>query len=186
MKKIPSYLKGLVETRARAAADIERLRRTAGEVAAELEMAENNLAAADRLIVLFDPTLRPAKIPSIKAQGQRYGMRGALIAALRAYLASHAEEGVTTLELATAMKAWFDLDFRTAKAESRWVKHSIANRLRKWVKEGLVERMHDARDPSVAVGRWRWKGDCVPSLGRLAEQAAAQGVAVHRYGDDRA
>lgn len=52
MKKIPPYLKGLIETRARAAAEVDRYRRLAEEIAAALEKTESELRAAENVLCI--------------------------------------------------------------------------------------------------------------------------------------
>jgi hypothetical protein len=63
MKKTPSYLKGLAETRARLAGDIERYERVSNEIAEKLVLARRELEACDLLIRRFDGRLDPNKIP---------------------------------------------------------------------------------------------------------------------------
>lgn len=59
MRKTPSYLKGLAETRARLAGDIERYRSVIEDVGRQMLKAETELEACDLLIRKFDSRLRP-------------------------------------------------------------------------------------------------------------------------------
>jgi hypothetical protein len=57
MKKTPSYLKGLAETRARAAGEVLRYEKIAADVDGLLRQARDTLSAFDLLIVRFDARL---------------------------------------------------------------------------------------------------------------------------------
>lgn len=77
MRKTPSYLKGLAETRARAAGDVQRLQQIYQEIGRHLARAEKDMAACDCLIQNFDERLDPSLIEPIHAWQGRYGKRGA-------------------------------------------------------------------------------------------------------------
>lgn len=77
-KKYPSYLKGLVETHARAKGDVGRLSRLAEEVQAALSRTRADVESSARLIERFDRELSAAPIVPIHAWRLRYGKRGAL------------------------------------------------------------------------------------------------------------
>lgn len=67
MGKTPAYLKGLSETRARVAADVERYGKLSAHISRKLQDAQLELAACDRLLKKFDPRVDPEKIGAIEA-----------------------------------------------------------------------------------------------------------------------
>ena len=79
MRKTPSYLKGLAETRARAAADILRYKQVIDEIMVSLAKAQAELEACDTLIKKFDDRLDPTQVEPINHWQGRYGKRGALL-----------------------------------------------------------------------------------------------------------
>lgn len=100
IRKTPSYLKGLAETRARIAgdllryekqhpelekiklkaakADLERYERLYARVCQSLTEAKADLESCDRLIRKLDSRLDPGQIEPIQAWKGRYGKRGGL------------------------------------------------------------------------------------------------------------
>jgi|GEM_PF-4648916 len=78
MQKTPSYLKGLAETRARAAADVLRYQQIIDEVMVSLARAQAEVDACDMLIRKFDDRLDPTQIEPVAHWKGRYGKRGAL------------------------------------------------------------------------------------------------------------
>jgi len=76
MRKTPSHLKGLAETRARSAGDVQRLQKLYEEVGKKLTEATAEVDACDRLIRKFDERLNPELIKPIRAWKGRYGNRG--------------------------------------------------------------------------------------------------------------
>jgi len=63
MRKTPSYLKGLAETRARAAGDVLRLQQILDQVKESLAKAQAEVEACDVLIKKFDDRLEPTESP---------------------------------------------------------------------------------------------------------------------------
>lgn len=78
MQKVPSYLKGLAETRARVHAERSRLERLHVKIGQRLAEATAECDACDRLIKKYDGRLDPTTIVPIRAWQGRYGKRGAL------------------------------------------------------------------------------------------------------------
>jgi hypothetical protein len=66
MRKTPSYLKGLAETRARAAADVIRYKQVIDQVMASLAKAQAELDACDTLIKKFDERLAYSEAPYLR------------------------------------------------------------------------------------------------------------------------
>lgn len=158
MRKTPSYLKGLAETRARAAGDVLRYQQVLAEVTASLVNAQAELAACDTLIRKFDERLDPNQVEPIRAWQGRYGKRGALRAAIVELLQERAPEPVTTTEVGWQMQLKFEILFAHWTERKAWMTNSIGNCLKKLVKEGLVEACHDTATNSGLVGSWRWAG----------------------------
>jgi len=52
----------------------------------------------------------------------------------------------------------FGLDFATSVECEEWIVNSIRPQLRRLVKEGLIERLHEA-SVYAGVGRWRAKAE---------------------------
>lgn len=181
MRKTPSYLKGLAETRARAAGDLERALELLAEAQRAVDAARSDLAACDRLITKFDSSIDPGKIAPIRGYKGRYGWRGDLANAIECYLRENAPSEVGTAEIALAVQTRFNLEFVSTKERRYWVKNSITGRLRKLTVDGVVERLHDTQ--TAEEGRWRWKQP-VNSLAELREQAllAEVPVAIGRRG----
>lgn len=202
MQKTPSYLKGLAETRARAAGDLRRhtrqkaaletllsdleanlvrYRKMYTRVCEYLENAESDLESCDRLIRKFDGRLDPDEIEPIRAHKGRYGGHDRLREAIMGLLKDCHPEALDTEQVALTIILELDLEFATPKERRAWVHNSIGNSLKKMVAEGLVERMHD---PSVlgqqGFGRWRWVPEAVMELTTLAQAAAQAGVGVSK------
>lgn len=177
MKKTPSYLKGLAETRARLAGDVARHERLLGEISERLGQARRELEACDLLIRRFDERLDPQKIAPIRPW--RYlKKRGVLREAIIAILKDSAPSAVTTREIGWELQIRLGLGFETAAEYSKWLHDSVARQLKCFVVERRVERLHDALTPTSEVGRWRWILDVAPSLVHLTEQLVSQGSAV--------
>ena len=75
MRKTPSYLKGLAETRARVSAEVLRYAQILNEISQALEKSRAELTACDTLIKKFDDRLDPRLIEPIKAW--KFGWRPA-------------------------------------------------------------------------------------------------------------
>jgi hypothetical protein len=141
MRKTPSYLKGLAETRARAAGDIQRLKKIQEEVAQKLAQAQDELEACDRLIRKYDARLNPELIQPIRAWQGRYGKRGALQATIKRLLQEAFPEAIDTTELLWALQIEFQLDFPTWQEKHRWRRNSLTPALKDLVAAGLANRL---------------------------------------------
>jgi hypothetical protein len=184
MKKVPSYLKGLAETRARVSADVARYQGILDEVTASLAEAQAQMDACDRLIKKFDVRLDPCLIQPIRAWKGRYGDRGALKATVDQYLESVAPQVVTTTEICWEVQNRLKLDFPSVSERRRWVDNSLRSRLKTLVTEGLVERLLPGTLGLGRFGGWRWKQEGAQTLGGLAAMAAAAGVGVRVAEDE--
>ena len=167
MKNTPSALKWLAEKRGRLAHDLSQTRQIAADVNARVASLEVDLAAVDRAITIFDANIDPERIEAVNAHG-RYGKRGALKESILGVLEAHAGvsvEGtsvaedagwVATVNIEMLVCLQLGLTFETPAVRKRWYDNSFAKQLRLFVEQGLVERLHDPRDASVEMGRWRW------------------------------
>ena len=184
MRKTPSYLKGLAETRARAAGDVQRFKKLYDEIGQKLAKAERDMAACDLLIQRFDERLDPGLIQPINGWQGRYGKRGALVEAVRKIIEGVWPDEITTTEIVWRIQIKFQFDFDTWKQKKRWQDNSLRNAIKSLLAKGEIERMHDkSAGLNAEVGRWRWKSDGFLSLAHLHAQAEDSGVAV-QSGDD--
>jgi len=154
MRRTPSYLKGLAETRARLAGDIERYERQRRQLQELADKARTELAACDLLIRRFDPRLNPGLIESVRGHNPRYGTRGKLRAGILRCVEKSYPSEITTPEIGLMLQVAFELDFATWQETEEWIANSVRPQLRKLVKEGLIERLHEAC-ADAGVGRWR-------------------------------
>lgn len=154
MRKTPSYLKGLAETRARAARDVQCYQQLVDELQIRLAQAQAELAACDTLIRKFDNRLDPGLIEPVSHWKGRYGKRGALREAILKVLQEHAPDEVTTTVIGMAVQAEFRLVFHLPVEREAWIANSVRNCLKKLVKEGLAEACHDQSNTGF-VGSWR-------------------------------
>lgn len=177
MAKIPSYLKGLVETRARADAYVLRLTKLQTEVQAELDKATRDREAADVLIRAYNANLQPDSIVPIHSWKGRYGERGARAKALREFLRAAYPESRTTVEIAWHLMAKFQVDIVSTEERENWKKNAVRNPLRKMRAAGEVEQLDEDRpDDGSTPSSWRWvpaKGaEISKELGALADSAS--------------
>ncbi|ALV07715.1 hypothetical protein [Roseateles depolymerans] len=156
MVRIPSFLKGLVETRARADAYVQRLETIKAEVEQRLAKAGSEREACDKLIRAYNPNLNPTAIEPVRAWRHRYGPRGARNEAIKAFLQAAYPESVSTVEVAWHLTLKFELDFHSPEVREAWKKTSVRNPLRVMAQRGEVERLEvealDGHEPA----RWRW------------------------------
>jgi len=147
MKKTPSYLTGLAETRARLAGDIERYERPLSEIPGKVAQARRELEACDLLIRRFDGRLDPQKIAPIRHW--RYSKkRGVLRDTIIAIVKDGAPNEVTTLEVGWELQIRLGLTFETSTEYSRWLHGSVGCQLQLLVAERLIERLHDPLTPT--------------------------------------
>tara|TARA_R110001583_G_scaffold165276_2_gene317815 strand:+ start:19680 stop:20273 length:594 start_codon:yes stop_codon:yes gene_type:complete len=176
MRKVPSYLKGLAETRARVSAEVARLERLQADINAQLEKARTELTSCDTLIRRFDERLNPSLIQPVRAWKGRYGKRGALKEAVLGYLQKAAPEAVSTQELVLFLHQHFALDFIHPDEAKAWRANTLLRRLKEYVQEGLVERLHDISQGNTGeMGYWRWHTP-MSTIADLAAAAAQAGV----------
>jgi hypothetical protein len=198
MRKTPSYLKGLAETRARAAGSLQRHRKLLDDVKRKLMVAQADverytlmqadlsqklkdgkadLESCDRLIRNFDSRLDPSEIEPIAAWKGRYGKRGALKATVSRILEEYAPLAVSIPELGKVTILEFQLTFATDKAMKAWIHNSLGKALQALLRAGLVERVDAPRTEwGGSEGRWRWKTCTEAPLDGLRSSAESAGV----------
>lgn len=167
MKKTPSALKWLAETRARLAfelADSERIQATVVTRTAKLS---DDLAALDRTLTIYDPAIRPENLEGVQAHRAAYGKRGNLIGAIQTILQAQAPNYVSTEMLVLLLSAEFNLEFDTRQEMVRWQKNVVGRALRKLVDRGDVEREQDPSVFTSEFGRWRWGQSVAVALADL-------------------
>lgn len=125
MTKLPSYLKGLVESRARSAGDIERLEQLRTLLDEELAVARKRQDAADILIRDFSPLLDPTAIRSVRAHKGRYGSHGSLKATIREVVQAAAPASLPSMEVAFQVAMRLALQFESVAVHRRWARNSI-------------------------------------------------------------
>jgi len=177
MQKVPSYLKGLAETRARVDAECSRLEQLHADIGQRLAEAQAERDACDRLIKKYDGRLDPTTIAPIKAWQGRYGKRGGLRQAVLEVVTMSFPSEVSTSEIAWAIQLRFNLGFETPKERKRWVHSSLTDVLRTLADKGLVKPLHDQSilGGTGTTGSWLL---VVPadSLEGVAATAMAAGV----------
>ena len=178
VKKRPAYLIGLIENRARAAAEEQRIRMVLKDLGRQLAHAKRRVQAYDLALKDYNPALDGSKIKAVAAH--RTGPRGNLRKAIEETLAAASDTWLTTAEITGEVQRRLGLHFHTGEARRRWAHNSLAKQLKRLVTEGLVDRTTDpAATGSTWVGaRWRLISDDGPSRDRLIEQALAAGGSV--------
>jgi hypothetical protein len=157
MKKTPSALKWLAETRARTAHDLAESERVQTAVVARVARLREELAALDRTMTVFDPGIEPARVQAVQGHRPEYGQRGNLTGAIGRILQAQTPHYVSTELLLLLLCAEFGLEFATPQELSRWRKNVVARRLRHMLDQGLVEREQDPSVWTAEFGRWRWE-----------------------------
>lgn len=154
--KVPSYLKGLVETRARTDAYVLRLETVIREVEERLAKAKVERDACDTLITSYNPNLDPNSIEPIRAWRGKYGKRGEKAQVIREFVQATYPAAVSTAEVAWHLTLRFDMDFPTPESRAAWRKTSVRNPLRQMAERGEIERLELVDLNEVATSTWRW------------------------------
>lgn len=175
MQKTPSYLKGLAETRARAAGEVERYSALLNELQTRLDISRADLDSCDRLIQRFDIRLDPTQIRPIHAWQGRYGKRGALKAAILNACKDVYPNTISSTEIFIRVELELGLEFISWRERKHWRKNSVCNALRGFAAKNLLQRMHDPHEKTGTTGYWRWVAP-VDSLEGLAAMATSAGM----------
>jgi hypothetical protein len=137
VKKLPSYLKGLVESRARSAGDLERLERLRARIDEQIAEARKRLEAADTLIVDFNPVIDPSLIAPVHGRRPRVGKVKEVIDQV---LREAAPQALPTPEIAFAVAERIEIRFSTAGEYRAWSVNCVYRALHKKMNAGEVMR----------------------------------------------
>jgi hypothetical protein len=138
VKKLPSYLKGLVERRARSAGDIERLEQLRVLLDEEIANARKLLDSADTLIRDFSPLLDPSQIQPVKPRKGRHGkLKPALLATLREV----SPGTLPTNEIAFLVAEKLQIQFHSTADFRSWARRAVHRELSRYWEAGVVERI---------------------------------------------
>lgn len=180
VRKTPSFLKGLAETRARLAGEIARYEELLKDVGASLELARRQLDGCDLILKRVDNRIDPTRIQPLQivTTGRRGVLRDVLIRLLKEATPEPLSTTVLTAEVAVALGREI-----IAKADRRqWQNNSVKRQLQRFVAQGLVERIEGTNAFNAELAFWRWKSGPA-SVDHLKVQLEAQGAAVQQYDD---
>lgn len=190
MKKVPSALKWLAETRARTAgriagckqalelsnervreleAELEKQREFRDQLVGRIEQLEKDLASLDGSVTVFDERIDPQAIGVVNGWAGKYGKRGAFRECLLDVLKQRAPDYVSTSLLAAHVIAEFGLWFVSAEERKAWYDNNLRGALKKMDKLGKVERSPGSLTSTEERG-WRIRQDTVPTLAQLRER----------------
>ncbi len=172
MKKTPSALKWLAEKRARVAHDLAQTERIVAGLTERLEALRVDLAALDRTLGIYDPSIDPDAIGSVNGWQGKAGHRGALRGTVLKVLEDHAPDWVSTVNVEALVTMNLGLFFELPELRSHWYAGSFRSTLKKLVLSGLVEKDDDSGLPNGMV-RWRLKQEKVRTLAELREGSPA-------------
>lgn len=105
MRKTPSFLKGLAETRARLAGEIARYEDLLKDIGASLELARRQLDGCDLILKRVDSRIDPTRIKPLQivTTGRRGALRDALISILKEAAPEPLSTTVLTAEAAVVL-----------------------------------------------------------------------------------
>jgi hypothetical protein len=184
--KVPAYLRGLVENRARSDGQIQRLTAMLEDLQKELKHAHAVRDSCDALLSSRFASLDRNVVNAIQGWRGRYGKRGAFASAMREMLQLTGPVGLSPNDLLDAMAGLFGVEFTDAGHRRRWGSNSVRNRLNAMKAAGLIEAVTDSPDYDEAHKRWRWKeqAPATPTLPSIHHLAALLGVEVEVNDED--
>jgi hypothetical protein len=148
VKKLPSYLKGLVESRARSAGDLERLEHLRARIDEEIEAAHERLESADTLMLEFNPLIDPGQIEPVRGRRARTGKVKEVIDQV---LLEAAPQALPTPEIAFLVAERIEIRFSIVGEYRTWAVNCVYRALHKKLEGGLVERQQEPRQATY----WR-------------------------------
>lgn len=148
--------------------DLSHLEGVATEVTQQVDNMRLDLAGLDRTIQLYDPSIDPGRIGKINAQS-RFQRRGALKASILAVLEANAPAWTSTDVLEMVVRAKLGISFLVVADRNRWYHNVFRAQLKRFVKQGIVERHQDPTIFTLELGRWRLATTPVPTLAELRD-----------------
>ncbi|WP_265946161.1 hypothetical protein [Dechloromonas sp. A34] len=136
-------MKGLVETRARADAESNRLSHLIESLTLKLTKTQDERDSCDHLIASLNNQIQPGQIEPINAWQGRYGKRGAFRQAILKAITLAYPHPISTTEIAQYLQATFNLIFAIPSQRKIWVHNSINTRLRELANSKSIQRIHD-------------------------------------------
>lgn len=128
-RRTPSFLAGLLDKRARADGQVQRLTAMLTDIRSELAQALEHRDACDDLLKNYYAGLDVAGIQTIQRWTGRHGKRGTIVGAIRAFLAAAGTKGVTTSEVGAYLAAVLGVEFATPQARKKWMQNAVGVRL---------------------------------------------------------
>jgi hypothetical protein len=177
-RRVPSYLKGLIDNRARADGHVHRLQVALAGVQTELDRALAQRESCDALLKSFSDNFPTDDIGAVRGWMGQHGKRGSFLEAIKQLVSGAGPGGITTSEIGSVLIGQFQLVFATPVQRGRWQRNCVTRRLNELKHSGQVEALHDHTRPANTSGRWRLKVERAASLDSLADLARSLGVEV--------
>jgi len=150
--RLPTKLKGLVETRARLGAEVTRLEGLLADTTDKLKKARKSLSNTDATILHYNDLLDPSAIRPVRGQKGRYGKHGSLKATIALVLAEGKGAPLTYSEVANPIIKKLGLKFASPELQTDWKYNSLRSELKRMLAKGVVERV---LQPNGKNTRWR-------------------------------
>lgn len=178
IRRNSTHLVSLIDGRARADGQVQRLTAMLSDIQLELNRALEQRDAAEVLLGCYYVGVDVSKVSPVCSYLGRDGKRGDIVRHIRAFLGAAGPGGATTTQIANYLIGVFQFEFPTAAVRGAWHRNSVGGRLRELKQSGEVEPMHDTTRAGCAVGRWRVKQAPSGGLSSLHELARSTGVRV--------
>ena len=166
MRNTPSALAWLANKRARVAFDLSRTEAVSVEINERLVRMRLDLAGLDRTIRVFDANLDPLKIELIQEHRYR-APRGALRSAILQTLRDGSPDWLGTDVIEAIVIAKLALVFDTKSSRKRWYDNVFRKQLKRFVAEGIAQRIYDPANHRADLGTWRFNPRDTPTLNSL-------------------
>jgi hypothetical protein len=150
--RLPTKLKGLVETRARLGGEVARLEDLLAETTDKLKKARKSLSNTDATILHYNALLDPSTIRPVRGQKGRYGKHGSLKATIAIVLAEGKGAAFTYSEIADPIIEKLGLKFASPELKTDWKYNSLRSELKRMLAKGSVERV---LQPNKKNTRWK-------------------------------
>lgn len=141
--------------------------------------AQASMGALDATMALAHSRVEPTAGGVVDAWAGKYGKRGGLGGFIAQSLRETAPEPLTTTVLMNLAAQHFGITFPLAK-DRRSFNKSVSSSLFWLLKRGLVEPLHDRREGSHGVWRWKVQTPTLDAL-RLRGQSEGTRLALSRH-----